>query len=178
MMGTKPLRFGAVCLAPVLIAGAAVSHRAGTEGEQTQPETKGLVEHQPEETALNVQYLEIVTPAVEETCDALGEAHGVTFGPPVAELGNARTADLRGGGRIGVRAPMGPEAPVVRPYVLVDDIHAAVKVAEEAGAEILMPPTETPGLCTFAIYYLGTIEHGLWQDAAQPSDPAPTPRQP
>jgi predicted enzyme related to lactoylglutathione lyase len=46
----------------------------------------------------------------------------------------------------------------------VDDIHAALKAAEAAGAEVLMPPTETPGVCTFAIYYLGKIEHGLWQN--------------
>lgn len=134
-------------------------HRPGSEpqaGAGARPEGKPL----------RVEYLEIVTPSVEETCDALAKAHGVTFGEPVAELANARTAELRGGGRIGVRAPMGPEAPVVRPYVLVDDIHAAIKAAEAAGAEVLMPPTETPGLCTFAIYYLGNVEHGLWQ----PSD--------
>lgn len=112
---------------------------------------------------MNVHYLEIVTPSVNETCDALEKAHGVTFGEPIAELGNARTAKLKDGGRIGVRALMGEEQPVVRPYVLVDDIQAAVKVAAAAGAEVLMPPTEIPGQGTFAIYYLGKIEHGLWQ---------------
>jgi predicted enzyme related to lactoylglutathione lyase len=58
---------------------------------------------------------------------------------------------------------MGEEKPVVRHYVLVDDIHAAVKAAEAAGAEGLMPPTEIPGRGTFAFYYLGQIKHGLWQ---------------
>jgi len=110
-----------------------------------------------------VHYLEIVTHSVNETCEILAKANGVTFSEPVAELGDARTAPLKGGWRIGVRAPLGQEQPVVRPYVLVDDIHAAVKAAEAAGAEMLMPPTETPGLCTFAIYYLGKVEHGLWQ---------------
>jgi len=114
---------------------------------------------------LKVQYLEIVTSSVKETCDALAEAHGVVFSEPIAEFGNARTADLTDGGRIGVRAPMrDTEKPVVRPYVLVDDIKAAVKAAEKAGAKVALPPMEIPGgHGTFSIYILGGIEHGLWQ---------------
>jgi uncharacterized protein len=53
-----------------------------------------------------IHYLEIVTSRVDETCDALARTHGATFGEPVAGLGNARTTELRDGGRIGVRAPM------------------------------------------------------------------------
>ena len=113
---------------------------------------------------MKVQYLEIVTPSVNETCDALAAAHGVVFSEPIAEFGNARTADLEDGGRIGVRAPMrDTETPVVRPYLLVDDIEAAVKAAETAGAKVAMPPMEIPGGGTFSIYILGGIEHGLWQ---------------
>ena len=111
-----------------------------------------------------VQYLEIVTPAVEDTCTALETAHGVTFSEPQATLGNARTAHQAGGGRIGVRGPMrDDERPVVRPYVLVEDIAAALKAAEKTGAEVAMQPMELPGEGTFAIYILGGIEHGLWQ---------------
>ena len=55
------------------------------------------------------------------------------------------------------------EAPVVRPYLLVDDIEAAVKAAADAGAEIAMPAMEIPGQGRFAIYLLGGIDHGLWQ---------------
>lgn len=117
-----------------------------------------------EENAMKVHYLEIVTPNVEETCDALEKAHGVTFGEPVAELGNARTAALEDGGRIGVRAPLREtEEPVVRPYLLVDDVGAAVEAVAAAGGEIAMPPTEIPGHGTFAIYVLGGIQHGLWE---------------
>ncbi|MEM9252073.1 MAG: hydroxylase [Planctomycetota bacterium] len=113
---------------------------------------------------LSVHYLEIVTPAVDETCDALAAAHGVVFGEPIPELGNARTTDLADGGRIGVRAPLrDTEEPVVRPYLLVDDIEAAVRAAEAAGATIAIPPLEIPGQGTFAIYLLGGIDHGLWQ---------------
>ncbi|MEN1705453.1 MAG: hydroxylase [Planctomycetota bacterium] len=111
-----------------------------------------------------MQYLEIVTPLVNDTCDALGEAHGAVFSEPVVALGNARTADLADGGRLGVRAPMrATEAPVVRPYVLVDDIEAAIEAAKAAGATVAMRPTEIPGEGTVSIYILGGIERGLWQ---------------
>ncbi|MEM7307677.1 MAG: hydroxylase [Planctomycetota bacterium] len=109
--------------------------------------------------------MEIVTPDTEETCKALAKLHGVTFSEPNALFGNARIATLKGGGEIGVRAPMrADETPVVRPYVLVADIKAAVATAEASGAEIAHPPFEIPGVGTFAIYILGGIQHGLWQN--------------
>lgn len=113
---------------------------------------------------MNVHYLEIVTPDVDATCDALERTHGVRFSKPEPALGNARTAELEGGGRIGVRAPMREtEEPVVRPYVLVDDIGAAVEAVTAAGGTIALPPTEIPGQGTIAIYLQGGIDHGLWQ---------------
>jgi len=116
------------------------------------------------EKAMLVQYLEIVTPKVDATCDALAKLHGVSFSKPVAGLGNARTAALKDGGKIGVRAPLRPdEAPVVRPYILVKDIEAAVSAAKAAGGEIAIGATEIPGQGKFAIYVLGGINHGLWQ---------------
>ncbi|MEM0985011.1 MAG: hydroxylase [Pseudomonadota bacterium] len=112
----------------------------------------------------DIHYLEIVTPAVEATCVALAAQHDITFSAPVAGLGNARVASLSSGGRIGVRAPMREdEAPVVRPYMLVDDIDEASKAAKDAGAEFAMRATEIPGQGTFAIYVLGGIEHGIWE---------------
>ncbi len=116
------------------------------------------------EEAMQVHYLEIVTPDVKATCDALEKLHGVSFSAPEAGLGNARTAALESGGMIGVRAPMHEaEEPVVRPYILVDDIEAAVEAAQAAGGEIALPPTEIPGHGKFAIYMQGGIQHGLWQ---------------
>ncbi len=113
---------------------------------------------------MTVQYLEIVTPSVDETCNALAQAHGLVFGEPIAQFGNARTASLANGGLIGVRAPLREtEEPIVRPYILVDDIDAAVKAAEAAGATVAIPPMEIPGGGKYSIYILGGIEHGLWQ---------------
>ena len=120
---------------------------------------------EPTEEAMFIQYLEVVTPDVNATCDALERLHGVSFGEPDVGLGNARTAALKGGGKIGVRAPMREdEQPVVRPYLLVEDIEAAVKAAQAAGAQVALPPMEIPGgHGKFAIYIQGGIEHGLWK---------------
>ena len=150
MMNTRATRSVLLCLAAMLLVGAAAMN---------EPDAR-----QAQENALKVEYLEIVTPSVQETCEALGRAHGVEFGEPVPALGNARTADLEEGGRIGVRAPLhDAEKPVVRPYVLVEDIEAAIKAATADGAKVMVPPMELPGQGTCALYLLGGIEHGLWQ---------------
>lgn len=113
---------------------------------------------------MQVQYLEIVTRDVDAVCAAYGAAVGAEFGVPDAGLGNARTAALPGGGRVGVRAPLREtEEPVVRPYWLVKDIEAALAAAVAAGAEVAHPPLEIPGHGRFAIYRQGGIHHGLWQ---------------
>ena len=116
------------------------------------------------DAAPHVEYLEIVTTEVDKTIATLSKHHGVTFSEPIAELGFGRVALLAGGGRISVRAPIGDqETPVVRPYLLVDDIEAAIAAAESSGAQFAMYATEIPDQGTFAIYFLGGIQHGLWQ---------------
>jgi predicted enzyme related to lactoylglutathione lyase len=116
------------------------------------------------EEAVQIHYLEIVTSDPDATCGALEKLHGVRFGEPDAGLGNARTAALDGGGLIGVRGPLREdEGPVVRPYLLVDDIEAAVEAARAAGGEFAMTATESPGRGRFAIYFQGGIQHGVWQ---------------
>ncbi len=113
---------------------------------------------------MKIQYLEIVTKDVEAMCAAYAAAHGMRFSEPVAELGNARTAELPGGTTVGVRAPLHEtEEPTIRPYWLVDDIEAALSAAVRAGAEVAHPPLEIPGRGTFAIYIQGGLHHGLWQ---------------
>ena len=165
-MRTTPVRLVVLCLGLILVPlSFSTSGHPRQARAQAQPESVELDGNQTEETPLRLHYLEIVTPSVDETCATMERAHGLTFGEPVAELGNARTARLAGGGRIGVRAPLREtEMPVVRPYLLVDDIHAAVQAAEENGAQVAIAPTEIPGQGTFAIYLLGGIDHGLWQN--------------
>lgn len=161
-MTTTRTRSALACLVLILLAG--VVARPPASAGPIQSASSEAVDEPMQEATMKVHYLEIVTTSVDETCAGLAGAHGVTFGEPVAELGNARTAKLGDGGWIGVRAPMhDAEEAVVRPYVLVDDIDAAVAAAESAGAQVAMPPTEFPGRGTFAIYLLGGIQHGLWQ---------------
>ncbi|OAB59422.1 hydroxylase [Leptolyngbya valderiana BDU 20041] len=112
---------------------------------------------------MGVRYLEIVTPDVDATCDLIGRVQGIEFGQPVAELGGARLAALAGGGELAVRGPLRPdENPVVRPYLMVDDLDAAVAAARNAGATIAIDRMAIPGHGVIAIYILGGIEHGLW----------------
>lgn len=147
-------------LAPALVLWASNSPSAPV----TQDSPAREAQASGKEKAMLVQYLEVVTAEVDATCSTLETLHGVRFGEPEAALGNARTATLRGGGRVGVRAPMrDDEGPVTRPYVLVDDIEAAVKAAEAAGGEFAIHATEIPGHGRFAIYVQGGIEHGLWE---------------
>jgi predicted enzyme related to lactoylglutathione lyase len=109
-------------------------------------------------------YLEVVTPDVDTVCATYSAAYGVQFSAPVPGLGNARIASLSNGGKFGVRGPMRPdETPVVRPYVLVDDVAAAIEAARDTGAEIAFGATEIPGQGVFGIFIQGGIESGLWQ---------------
>lgn len=163
-MKLSHIGIGVACVVSLVIVSAATGYQPESDMKQQVTEAGSPAQASPSSEGMTVQYLEIVTPMVDETCEALGNAHGVEFGDPIPEFGNARTADLTSGGRIGVRGPMrATETPVVRPYILVDDIKASVEAAEEAGATIALPPMEIPGQGMFSIYILGGIEHGLWQ---------------
>lgn len=163
-MKSSAVRLSVVCLVSLLLVGAALRSPTAQEQKQSNAASAKSDGESAKKNGCTVQYLEIVTPKVKETCEALAKAHGVVLGDPIPEYGNARTAELAAGGQIGVRAPMrATETPVVRPYILVDDIQAAVKAASKAGATIAMAPTPMPSGGTFSIYILGGIEHGLWQ---------------
>ncbi len=115
-------------------------------------------------TNINIHYTEIVCNDVASQCAALERLHGLSFGAPVAELGQARVAETSGGSLVGVRAPLAAhELPIIRTYVEVEDIAQAVKEAEAAGAVIAYPPTQQGDTGTWAIYMLGDLQFGLWQ---------------
>lgn len=111
-----------------------------------------------------VYYLEIVTPDIDAAAGFYAEAFGWDFAPAAPELGGARVATLPDGSLCGIRAPMHEqEQPIVRTYLHVPDLDAAVAKAAELGAEIALPRLEIPGYGAVAIYFLGGIEQGVWQ---------------
>lgn len=117
-----------------------------------------------------VLYVEHVTPDVEATVALLAAAHGWRFGPADDALGGARVAELPGGARCGVRAPMDvAEKPLTRSYVRVGDVEAAGKRAQAAGGLLALPPLDLPPYGRIAIVILGGVELGLWELPAKPT---------
>lgn len=113
---------------------------------------------------MRIHYLEIVCHDVAAQCAALERVHGLSFGPAVADLGQARVASASDGSLIGVRAPLAEhEQPIVRTYLEVENIARAVKEAEAAGGVIAYAPTQQGDTGTWAIYFLGDVQLGLWQ---------------
>ena len=111
-----------------------------------------------------VYYLEIVTADVEAALQLYEEAYGWRFEGKGPEWGNSFVAELPDGSLCGIRAPMhDQEEPIVRTYLRVTDLKAAVRKAEELGAEIALDFMEMPGYGTIAIYFHGGIQQGLWQ---------------
>ncbi len=90
--------------------------------------------------------------------------HGLSFGPPDPDLGEARVATLADGTLVGIRKPLAAhEQPIMRTYLAVEDIEQAVKKAEEHGATVAYPPTRQGQRGTFAILFQGGVQLGLWQ---------------
>ena len=111
----------------------------------------------------DVHYVEFVTSDAQATRAFLEKTHGWRF-HEVAELGGSFVAVLPNGTRVGVRGSMHEmEKPLTRAYVRVPDVEAAVKRAEELGAEVGLPMMELPGHGRIAIYFLGGVEHGVWE---------------
>ncbi|CAB9518687.1 expressed unknown protein [Seminavis robusta] len=114
---------------------------------------------------MKIEYLEMVTPDVDALCKIQATIHGIEFGDPVPNLGNARTAKMANGGVIGIRGPMRPdESPVTRSYMLVQDLPKAMAAAKEVGAEIAIESMDLPGHGKIGMFIQGGIECGLWQN--------------
>ncbi len=111
-----------------------------------------------------VHYVEIVSNDVDTLIGLYQRMHGLSFGPPDPDLGQARVATQADGTLVGLRQPLAAhEQPIMRTYLAVDDIHHAVQQAEGAGATIAYGPTRQGQRGTFAIVIQGDVEHGLWQ---------------
>ena len=91
---------------------------------------------------MDVHYLEIVSNDVDALTGLYQRMHGLSFGPPDPDLGQARVATQADGTLVGIRKPLAAhEQPIMRTYFAVEDIQQAVKTAEESGAMIAYPPT-------------------------------------
>ncbi|MGO9832167.1 MAG: VOC family protein [Myxococcaceae bacterium] len=112
---------------------------------------------------MGVHYLEIVSNDVETLTGLYQRMHGLSFGPPDPDLGQARVASWADGTLVGIRNPLGDEQPILRTYLAVEDIQQAVKQAQEHGATIAYPPTRQGQRGTFAIIVQGDVQLGLWQ---------------
>lgn len=111
-----------------------------------------------------VHYLEIVSNDVDALAGHYHNVHGLSFGAPDPDLGQARVATRADGTLVGIRKPLAAhEQPTVRAYAAVDDIHLAVKKAEDSGAAVAYPPTRQGTRGMFAIVIHGDVQHGLWQ---------------
>jgi predicted enzyme related to lactoylglutathione lyase len=111
-----------------------------------------------------VHYLEIVSNDVDTLTGLYQRTHGLSFGPPDPDLGQARVASRADGTLVGIRKPLAAhELPIMRSYLAVEDIQLAVKKAEEHGATVAYPPTRQGQRGTFAIVIQGDVQHGFWQ---------------
>lgn len=111
-----------------------------------------------------MSYVEIVTNDLDALLALYEQTLGLEFGPPDADLGQARVATRADGSLLGIRAPLAShEQPIVRTYFAVDDIEAATKTATAAGATVAYGPTKQGARGTFAIFFHGGLQHGLWQ---------------
>lgn len=111
-----------------------------------------------------VHYLEIVSNDVDALAALYQRMHGLSFGTPDPDLGQARVASRADGTLVGIRKPLAAhEQPIIRTYLAVEDIQQAVKNAEDSGATIAYPPTRQGQRGTFAIVIQGDVQHGLWQ---------------
>ena len=115
-------------------------------------------------STMSMHYVEIVSNDVDTLTALYQRTHGLSFGPPDPDLGQARVATRADGTLVGIRKPLAAhEQPIVRIYLAVEDIQQAVKKAEDSGATIAYPPTRQGQRGTFAIVYQGDVQHGLWQ---------------
>jgi hypothetical protein len=88
-----------------------------------------------------VHYLEIVSNDVDTLTGLYQRMHGLSFGPPDPDLGQARTATQRDGALVGIRKPLAAhEQPIMRTYLAVDPGHVRHQhLRWNAGARVRSP---------------------------------------
>jgi hypothetical protein len=87
-----------------------------------------------------VHYLEIVSNEADALTGLYQHTHGLSFGPPDPDLGQARVATQPDGAMVGIREPLAAhEQPIMRAYFAVQDIQQAVKKAEGPARRLPIP---------------------------------------
>ena len=147
---------------PILLHGFQASTNKTRPGDDMKgKDSKEKVE---KESNVRIHYLEIVSNDVDALCAAYERVHGLEFKSEDPEIGQARVAVQPDGSFLGIRKPLAEhEQPIMRTYLQVDNIHKAVKKAEEGGAIIAYPPTKHGEWGTWAIFIQGGVQHGLVQ---------------
>ena len=113
----------------------------------------------------SIHYIEYVVKDPEKLRAACEKQYGWCF-EKMPELGDAWVAELPGGGRYGIRAPMNEDEKkglVVRTYMRVSDLDRAVEIARENGAVIALSSMDLGKHGRIAIYVIEGVQQGLWQ---------------
>ena len=115
-----------------------------------------------------MEHVELASKNPEATQKFLEKAFGWKFAVMGPEMGNYRMhgrEQQAAAGTVGVRPLMDPkEQPGSIAYITVTNIDAAIKNVEAAGAKIIMPKTEIPGMGWSAVYHApGDVLGGLYQ---------------
>lgn len=152
------LRGGRLLWAAALACLTSLACRAPhTSGDHGGADHHGVPEHA-------IHYLEIVTPDPAAVRDLYAALYGWDFAPADPLLGQAFVAAMPGGSLCGIRAPMGDqELPVVRTYLRVPDLRAAIRAAADRGAVVAIESMSLGGHGEIAMYLLDGVEQGLWQ---------------
>ena len=77
---------------------------------------------------MSVHYLEIVSNDADTLAQLYQRMHGLSFGPPDPDLGQARVAARPDGTLVGIRKPLAAhEQPIMRTYLAVEDTPTSSK---------------------------------------------------
>lgn len=113
-----------------------------------------------------LEHAELVSKDPAATQKFLEKAFGLKF-TVFKEMQNYRMHGTNEGateGSIGIRGPMGAEPTGTVSYLTVPNIDDAIKSATAAGAKMIMPKTEIPGMGWSAVYVApGEVMQGLYQ---------------
>ncbi len=110
----------------------------------------------------SVVHIELVSKEPEKTKKFFHDIFGWKY-QELPEMGYTMIESLSSPGG-GLRAPAGQEMPGTVSYILVANIDDALRKSERAGAKILLPKQEVPGMgWTGMVLVPGGVVQGLYQ---------------